>query len=45
MRKSKYTEEHIIGFLKQAAASMRVAEVCRQGGFSNAVFRERRRTS
>jgi putative transposase len=38
MRKSKYTEEQIIGFLKQAEAGMAVAEVCRQGGFSDATF-------
>jgi putative transposase len=38
MRKSKYTEEQIIGFLKQAEAGMAVAEICRQGGFSDATF-------
>ncbi|MBK8664464.1 MAG: transposase [Burkholderiales bacterium] len=33
MRKSKFTEEQIIGFLKQAEAGMAVAEICRKGGF------------
>ena len=38
MRKSKFTEEQIIGFLKQAEAGIPVAEVCRKGGFSDATF-------
>ena len=38
MRKSKFTEEQIIGFLKQAEAGMTVAEICRKGGFSDATF-------
>lgn len=38
MRKSKFSEEHIIGFLKQAEAGMPVAEICRKGGFSDATF-------
>jgi putative transposase len=38
MRKSKYSEEQIIGFLKQAEAGISVAEVCRKGGFSDATF-------
>lgn len=33
MRKSKFTEEQIIGFLKRAEAGMAVAEICRKGGF------------
>ena len=38
MRKSKYSEEQIIGFLRQAEAGMAVAEICRKGGFSDATF-------
>ena len=38
MRKSKYSEEQIIGFLKQAEVGMPVAEICRKGGFSDATF-------
>ena len=38
MRKSKFTEEQIIGFLKQAEAGMPVADIFRAGGFSDATF-------
>jgi putative transposase len=38
MRKSKYTEEQIIGFLKQVEAGLPVKDVCRKGGFSEATF-------
>ncbi|RKQ60371.1 putative transposase [Vogesella indigofera] len=38
MKKSRFTEEQIIGFLKQAELSMAIKEVCRQGGFSEATF-------
>jgi putative transposase len=38
MKKSRYTEEQIICFLKQAQAGMPVKELCRKGGFSDASF-------
>lgn len=38
MRKSKYSEEQIIGFLKQVEAGVPVKDVCRKGGFSDATF-------
>ena len=38
MKKSRYSEEPIIGFLKQADAGMPITELCRKGGFSDATF-------
>lgn len=38
MRKSRFTTEQIIGFIKQAEAGMAVAELGRQHGFSPASF-------
>jgi len=38
MKKSRYSEEQIIGFLKQAETGMPIKELCRNGGFSDATF-------
>lgn len=38
MRKSKYTEEQIIGFLRQVEAGMPVKDLCHKYGFSDASF-------
>jgi putative transposase len=38
MRKSRYTEEQIIGFIKQADAGVNVADLCRKEGFGTATF-------
>jgi hypothetical protein len=38
MKKSRFSEEQIIGFLKQAEAGMPVVEICCKGGFSEATF-------
>lgn len=38
MKKSRFTTEQIIGFIKQADAGMAVAELSRQHGFSPASF-------
>ena len=38
MKKRRFTEEHIIGILKQAEAGMKIVEVCRQNGISDATF-------
>jgi len=36
--KKRFTEEQIIGFLKQAEAGMAIKELCRKHGFSEASF-------
>ncbi len=38
MRKSRYTEEQIISFIKQAETGLPIKELCRKGGFSDATF-------
>jgi len=38
MKKSRFTEEQIICFLKEGEAGSPVAEICRRGGFSDATF-------
>lgn len=36
--KKRYTDEQIIGFLKQAEAGAPIKELCRKHGFSDASF-------
>ncbi|WP_139942977.1 transposase, partial [Fulvimonas soli] len=38
MKKSRFTTEQIIGFIKQSDAGMAVSELARQNGFSPASF-------
>jgi putative transposase len=42
MRMSRFTEQQIIGFLKQVNSGLPVKEVCRQGEFSEPTFYKRR---
>ncbi|KVC90726.1 transposase [Burkholderia ubonensis] len=38
MKKSGFSEEQIIGVLKEADAGMKVADLCRKHGISDATF-------
>jgi putative transposase len=38
VKKKRFTEQQIIGFLKEAEAGMPVKELCRKHGFSDAAF-------
>jgi len=38
MKKAGFTEEQIIGFLREQESGMTTAEVCRQLGFSKATL-------
>jgi putative transposase len=38
MKQSHFTEEQIIGVLKQGEAGIKTAEICRQHGISNATY-------
>ncbi len=38
MKRSRFSEEQIIGILKQAEAGIKVQDLCRQNGISDATF-------
>jgi putative transposase len=38
MKRKRFTEQQILGFLKEAQAGMPVKELCRKHGFSDAAF-------
>lgn len=38
MKKSRFSEEQIVGFLKEAESGVTVKDLCRKHGFSDATF-------
>lgn len=38
MKRARFSEEHIIGVLKEAEAGAKVSELCRRHGISDATF-------
>lgn len=38
MKRSRFSEEQIIGILKQAEAGVKVGDICREKGISDATF-------
>ncbi len=38
MKRSRFTEERIVGFIRDAEAGMQVKALCRKGGFSDSTF-------
>ena len=38
MKKRRFTEQQIVGFLQEAEAGLPVKELCRKHGFSDAAF-------
>ena len=38
MKRSKYTEEQIVNILKEADAGMKIPDLCRKYGFSDATY-------
>ena len=38
MSERRYTEEQIIGFIKQAESGLPIKDLCRKGGFSDETF-------